>query len=61
MEPKREGHHPREPRRRATDHPTVGANAHDYDAQGDDEAPYEYPHTDEEEDPDSPKELQTNS
>ena len=61
MEPNQEGHHPREPRRRAKDHPTAGANGHDYDAHGDDEAPYEYPHTDEEEDPDNPKELQNNS
>ena len=55
MKPKREGHHPREPRRRAKAHPTAGGNAHDYDAQGDQDAPYEYPHTDEEEDPDNPK------
>ena len=56
MEPKREGHHPREPRRRARDHPTAGADAHDCGDQEDDTSP-EYQHTDDEEDPDDPKAL----
>ena len=56
MEPKREGHHPREPRRRARDHPTAGADAHDCGDQEDDASP-EYQHTDDEEDPDDPKAL----